>query len=130
MTRAMGIVLIVLLCGLGNCVSAPGEDHDDYQQPAKVYAAGADLLVARPVLAFGAVIPTFGFLATLPVTYPFNQDVKTAEYLMHRPWQYASDRPLGVFLPKNVTSRIDEKISSQYQAYFIRVGADRSPDAR
>ena len=123
----MGIVLIVILCGLGNRVSALGEDHDDYQQPAKVYAAGADLLVARPVLAFGAVIPTFGFLATLPITYPFNQ---TVEYLMHRPWQYASDRPLGVFLPKKVTSRIDEKISSQYQAYFIRVGADRSPDAR
>jgi hypothetical protein len=130
MSKAMGILLILALFGLEMPVSALGEDLD-VQAPAKFYAAGADLLVARPLLAFGAVVPTAGFLATLPLSYPLNQDLKIAEYLVHRPWTYTADRALGDFIPaKNMARRIDNKISSQYQEYFVRVGANRSPDKR
>jgi hypothetical protein len=130
MTKAMGVLLILAFFGLGTPVLTLGEDLDR-QPPAKFYLAGADLLVARPLLAFGAVVPSAGFLATLPLSYPFNQDLKVVEYLVHRPWTYTADRALGDFIPaKNIATCIDNKISSQYQEYLVRVGANRSPDER
>ncbi len=130
MTKALGIFLILALVSLGMPVSTLSEELDVHQPPTKFYTAVPDLLLARPALVLGALVPTAGFWATLPLTYTFKQDTKLAEYLVHRPWSYATDRPLGVFAPNNITHRIDQGISSQYQDYFIRVGGNRSPDER
>jgi hypothetical protein len=130
MTKALGVSLILALVGLGMPVSTLSEELDVHQPPAKFYTAVPDLLLARPALVLGALVPTAGFWATLPLTKMCKQDMKMAEYLVHRPWSYATDRPLGVFAPSNIIQPIDEKISTQYQDYFIRVGGNRSPDKR
>lgn len=127
----MGVFLILAFVGLGKPVLTLGEELAGHEPPAKFYAAVPDLLLYRPILAFGALLPSTGFVASLPITYPSNHDLKAADSLLHRPWSYIADRPLGVFTPnKNIPARIDQGISSQYQEYFVRVGADRSPDQR
>ena len=104
------------------------EDLEINQPPGKAPAALLDLLVIKPAATLGATATTMAFLGSLPVTYPLERDLQVAEYLVHYPWTYAADRPLGILCPgKNIAVRIDERISEQYLDYFVEAGANRSP---
>jgi hypothetical protein len=130
MIKAMRVFLILALLSLQKPVVTLGAEVDPPQPPAKIYKVVPDLLLYRPLLVFGSLAPTAGFLATLPITRITNKDLKASEYLVHRPWTYSADRPLGFFPPQNIPARIDEGISLQYQDYFVRVGGNRPPDQR
>ncbi|MDD5640188.1 MAG: hypothetical protein PHX53_00960 [Syntrophales bacterium] len=96
--------------------------------PDKLGPTVPDLLIVRPLAAIGALITTSAFVATLPVTFPLGKDVKVSTILLEKPWSYVADRPLGVFAPeKSFSQAIDERISTQYQEYYGRVSANRSP---
>lgn len=128
MAKFIGILLSLLMVAFWTPVTAPAEDLENNQPPGKVPAAIVDLMVARPLLAVGALIPTSAFVATLPITYTFHRDLQCSQVLVHHPWTYVADRPLGIFAPgKSVAVRIDDKLSEQYRDYFIQAGADRSP---
>jgi hypothetical protein len=125
MTKFIGALLLVIVT---ICMpnSAPAGELEINQPPGTVPAALVDLMVVRPLFTAGALIPTSAFLATLPVTYTLNRDLQVAQVLVQKPWMYVGDRPLGIFSPgESITTRIDEKISEQYQEYFIQAGVNR-----
>jgi len=128
MKKLLEIIMSIAIIIICMPILSWSEDIEMNQPPGKVPAALLDLMVVRPLGAGGALITTSAFTATLPVTYPLGRDLQVSQVLVQKPWTYVTDRPLGILLPgKSITARIDNKISEQYQEYFIQAGADRSP---
>ena len=128
MKKIIGLFLTLLLSALGSPALSQDMDLEIHQPPANLLTTVPDLMIVRPLSAMGAVVTTSLFVATLPLTYPLSQDLKISQTLVERPWTYASDRPLGVFIPgESIETQIDSTISKQYQDFFVLVGADRSP---
>jgi hypothetical protein len=122
-------VLILTVLGLWSW-SLPcfGFELEMEKPPDKFGPSVADIMIVRPLSAIGAVVTTSAFIATLPVTYPLGKDLKMTSPLVEKPWNYAADRPLGVFLPeKSACETISEQINGHYKEYLGRVSADRAP---
>lgn len=127
MNRKVSLILAILTLWSWSqpCL---GFELEDEKPPDKLGPSVADFIVVRPLSAIGAAVTTSAFVATLPLTYPLGKDLKMTSPLVEKPWNYAGDRPLGVFLPeKSVCETISEKINGQYKEYLSRVSADRAP---
>jgi hypothetical protein len=93
------------------------------EEPVRNELVFPDLLIVRPLGAAGASITTALFVLSLPATYPLNKDFVALD-LVERPWWFVSDRPLGVFQPKNRTRELSEEINQQYPEILKRTFAD------
>ncbi len=101
------------------------EEYDLRSPPASLAKTVPDLILRFPVATFGALLSTSAFLVTLPVVYPAGNYLQVATPMVQNPWNYVSNRPLGVFIPeKSVMKKINEKIDDQYSEFLGRTGAN------
>ena len=115
-------MLLVFLLAAG---AAGAQELVPRHPPDSLVTSVPDLLLVRPLGAIGALVSSSVFGATLPLTYPLGLDQRVARYLAEKPWEYVSNRPLGVFVPEpNVMLGVDNKINGQYSEFLSRTGAD------
>jgi hypothetical protein len=121
------VLLATLLVFMMAAGTAAAQELVPHQPPDNPITSVPDLILVRPLAAIGALATSTAFFGTLPITYPLGQDQKVAQFLVDKPWQYVSNRPLGVFVPEpNVAVGIDNKINGQYSEFLGRTGADRN----
>ncbi|RLA88800.1 MAG: hypothetical protein DRG58_06975 [Deltaproteobacteria bacterium] len=126
--RFFKLMLTIMAC-VGVLGLGPGwaQEIELREPPDSLVKTVPDLLLVRPVTMVGSLVSTSAFLATLPFSYPLGQDLKIATVTVERPWNYTSNRPLGVFVPpRPVLDVIDTRISHIHSEFLGRnnVGGD------
>lgn len=123
----MSVLLATLLVFMLTAGTIAAQELVPRHPPDNPVTSIPDLILVRPLAAIGALATSAAFLGTLPITYPLGQDHRVAQILVDKPWQYVSNRPLGVFVPEpNVAVNVDNRINGQYSEFLGRTGADRN----
>ena len=90
-------ILCLILCMMFIPGAATASDSTKINDPVDPGDKMLDLFFLRPVGFIGGLATTAVFVIGLPVTYPTDGGYHTLHTFVERPWNYVSNRPLGVF---------------------------------
>jgi hypothetical protein len=125
--KKIGVFLITLLCLMMLEGISLAQELEQRSPPDSLNKAVPDVILVRPLAAIGGSVTASSFLVVWPFAYVLGKDMQACDLLIEKPWEFVSNRPLGVFVPeKNINASINEKINGQYSEFLGRTGADRS----
>ncbi|MDD3580156.1 MAG: hypothetical protein PHW74_03935 [Desulfobacca sp.] len=126
--RFFKVIVTIMACwGILSPVPGWAQEIELREPPDSLVKTVPDLLLVRPVTMVGSLVTTSAFLATLPFSYPLGQDLKIVSVTVEQPWNYTSNRSLGVFLPpRPVVDVVDNHINQIHSEFLNRnnVGGD------
>lgn len=121
--------MIGMLGLLATVFSAGPALSENRIESANACAAVSDLIVVRPLAAALSTAATGVFVITLPLTYPVGQDSGTLHTLVEIPWNFAANRPLGIWkMRKPAAEMADRKWNERYSGILSRTSAEVPPE--
>lgn len=128
MEKRIIILFMVWITLISTMIPSWAQESSLREEPANVTKIVPDLIFVRPAGLVWASFTTSAFLISLPVVYPLDRGYRLLSRLVEQPWNYVSDRPLGVFHPEtDITQVIDLSIKEQYGDILELTGANQDP---
>lgn len=92
MNKILSILLISLLVISLNTFALAKDNSSESPSGGAVVT---DILFLRPLGFAGLIVGKAAFVASLPITIPFNSNHEAAKVLVMEPYRYTFERPLG-----------------------------------